>query len=217
MSDYVFRWRNEMRLADWNLTYYTQNPYAIKGSGWERESYAYGRFWEIIDFYQHDPVNTEPTDLGYIMQTDFGTQISYDYMRGNYWYQAFDYDDPDTTYRNTDNYVRHPHVYPLPGAELGGVILFDSNRVGVVEKIYSTNDYIISYWGLPTVPTPFHTQRIINNQYLDHDGLIHNLVGIIENPIHQIYDNIIEGKPLYFKLPFWMYKRILLQRRGELL
>ena len=62
MSDYIFRWRNEMRPADWNLTYYTANPYS-NTTGRERESYAWGRFWEIIDYYVRDPSNTEPTNL----------------------------------------------------------------------------------------------------------------------------------------------------------
>ena len=216
MSDYVFRWRNEMRPADWNLTYYATNPYS-NTAGRERESYAWGRFWEIIDYYVRDPSNTEPTNLGYVQRTSLG-QTDYFYAGGVFWFHAFDHDTQDTYYVNTDNYLRILNVVPA-GRALGGVVIFENNRIGVIEKIYGAGDFIVSYYGFdPDLQSPsgFYTQRVINSQFRETNS-VYNLVGIVGNPIFQMYDNIIQGKPIYYKLPFWMYRRILLQRRGELL
>lgn len=211
MSDYIFRPRLKMPANDWNLTYYAANPYSSMQYRM-MEQYCYGRFWELIDFYINNPTINDPDKLGYIRIEDRTSGTSnYRYMQYPYWENAGHYDTADIWYYNTDDFDRA--IIP----SYGSIVEFSgSNSVymGIVEKITDNNNYILSSIDLTPSPQVFTTLEVING-VLTHRNRQYTLSGVIFNPINDDYD-VILGRELYWKLPFWMYKRYLDRRRGLL-
>ena len=230
MSDYIFHPRLEARSDMWLKKYYLGgfNPYfSMQTSGDETEYYAWGRFWEIYDMYlENQPA---PNNLGYIEEkiTEYSTgttTTNYRYEDASYWSEADkwdDFDDPNylTLYYNTDNYMR------FGAGGLGDVVIFGdvtyeygvSYQVvaGVVEKTPDNNHgWLISFYtendGFFIIETP--DQEDI--EYIN--GVRLPFIDAIGNPIWNMYDDIIEGHPLYWKGKFWLYKRYLDRRRGLL-
>ncbi len=212
----------------WSKKYYqnTYNPYYnMQTAGFETEYYAWGRFWEIYDMYLDN--QPAPSNLGYIKKkmTEYSTGIittDYSYEDASFWDDASkwdDLDDPDylIIYSNTDNYQRSGL------GSLGDIVIFGDITyeygvgyqvvAGVVERTpINGHGYLISFY---TRNNGFFILETDDQDYIDYiDGNQLPFIGAIGNPIWEMYDNIIEGHQLYWKLPFWMYKKLIERRRG---
>ena len=238
MSNFTFH----PRLTDENLgtlSYYndssvTGNPYSSMDPDLHyADVYCYGRFWEVED--EMDPTTPigTPYNLGYVeyFRRDTPTVARYFHYPRLYWWNAdLECFFPATTYfdvRNMDNYNRMQPMYAtIDQRILGSCLLFTENdlteatslqdigkvRMIMGEKYFSPGHYIGS---TKTTQNNFALFEVVNNQ-MDHTGTTITLRGVVINPIHRTFDNIIQGHPLYWKLPFWMYKRYLDRRRGLL-
>ena len=222
MSDYIFHPRYKFPVSDHTNVYYgnSYNPYRIKVDQgaivYTQSSYIWGRFWEIIDWYAQDPVNNMPTNLGLIEVTEIVDPgddiITYEYLTTGWWYAAFDYNTEFYTYLNTDTYSRDVRPY------LGDVACFrcpdDTGYTiaGIVEKIDLdvTNYKLSATYG--SNYNNFIVIDVVGDEFVLQNRR-YRLEGFVGNPINQLY-NVIAGRGIYWKLPFWIYKRYLDRRRG---
>ena len=234
MSDYIFHPRvNDKNMN--TLQYYTDNrypngnPFLHFHPTWALECYAYARFWEIVDTV----TTVNPYDLGkvsYYLRSDPDTR-DWGYMRGFQWYDAqWDFIYPVTTYmdvENDDNYGRlDPNHTPIDQRILGSALVFTENPFETAQSIADLGAFRVligekyksigNYTGSGIEGGSFTLSEVINNQFTTVTGYTLTLRGVIKNPIHDMFDNVIQGHPLYWKLPFWMYKRYLDRRRGLL-
>lgn len=225
MSDYIFHPRLEARADMWAKKYYqtAHNPY-YNDRDIMTEFYAWGRFWEVYDLYlENQPA---PTNLGYIeekaTEKATGTVTTvYNYENSSYWYEASNWDDEDSSYirnfYNTDTYPRSV------AGHLGDIVIFSDvtyeygvgylSVAGVVEKEPSNDHgWLISFYLEDEGFIVLESRDQYDIDWINGETL--PFIGAIENPIWQMYDNIIAGHPLYWRFPVWLYKKIIDKRRG---
>lgn len=223
MSNYIFHPRNKFPYTDFDNLFYGSyyNPYRIMAeqetSELERlalldSAYLWGRFWEITAYYAGgNALNYMPEELGKVSIYEVEEQTeTVEYFHEGFWYNANASSNEYVIYNNVDSYIRS--MQPSLGAfvtyqnyEYGGF------RTGIIEKIFNDGRFLFSY--CLRGYDGFHT--LIGNTVSYTTDIPYR--GVIVNPIYQLYDNVIAGKELYYKLPFWMYKRILMKKRGEIL
>lgn len=183
------------------------------------EYYCWGRFWEVYNLYGARP--QPPTNLGRVKRDTVyhdHTDSENIYENGAYWYDAsvMNYDPgagvyPKVVYSNLDNFIK-PGGYGLgnivccndftPG-DTSSFVAF----TGIIEKIEDDTIYAAREFDEETGEVQIFD---ITDGWMDNVPI----VGIIENPIYTMYDNIIPGHPMGWKWPFWMYKKLIERRRG---
>lgn len=221
MSNYIFHPRIDTYDL-YNRPYYQGglNPYKPQNYRYTiNEWYCYGRFWEIADDGLNDYVNTEPTLLGYVRTTDNNTGTeSFEYKSIKWWYHAYDFDSGDYSYWN----MSQGTYFDQPIGRYGSLALFQNNNYyfgGIVEEIKDISGLNLKISTFEAASNIFRLKDVINGSVQSDTGSTCNIVGFLRNPIYNMYgaENIEEGHYIGWKLPFWMYKRILLKKRGELL
>lgn len=220
MSDYIYKARLRFPAEAAHLSYYNNsNPYydwaSSQGVFSISDYYCWGRFWEVYNLYGDRP--QAPTNLGRIrIRTvyDDHTDTSIEYRNGAFWFDASVFDlhqtrpEPDVLYTNMDDFIRTGD-FALGNIACGFTWTSDgyNYKLAVIERI--EGDQILAATG--------YNQETGNIPLIDiSNGYIDNVptVGMIKNPIYSMYDNIIQGHPMYWKWPFWMYKKIIEKRRG---
>lgn len=224
MSDYIFHPRiNTAFMQTYNEIYYRAGSNAFKPSGLRftyNEWYAFGRFWEVIDSQIQNAAQTIPANLGYVKQNEVNPQQTIiDYRENEYWFDAALFDVAGYwTLENTDNYNR------FTGSALVGCLAWFiwgspstsyNSCVGIVERVQDANNFDISMYDQSY--NVFRLYHVQNNHFINADDFDVTLQGFIENPIYQMYDNIIIGKPIGKKFPIWLMKRILMKKQGVII
>ena len=219
MSEHIFH----PRIDEHDLYYrpYYQgglNPYKPQNYRFTiNEWYCYGRFWEVIDDGVNDYATTEPTLLGYVRTTNNNTGVeTFDFKSVKWWYHAYDYDDSDYSYWN----MSIGQYFDQPIGRYGSFALFrggDYYFGGIVEEIKDLSGLNLKISTYEAGINIFRLLDVVNGNVVSDTGISCSIVGFLRNPIYTMYDEITAGRYIGWKLPFWMYKRILLKRRGELI
>ena len=221
MSNYTYKARLELPAAALSRPYYNNNnpfhdwnsPQATYSIS---EYYCWGRFWEVYNLYGDRP--QAPANLGKIkIQTIYSdhTDTDNEYRNGAFWFDAsvFDYHpslpgEPEVLYTNLDSFTRTGD-YALGNIACAFEFVqggYDY-KIAITEKI--DGNMLLAAYGYDTTTGDVLFTDISSG---DIDGV--PIVGMIKNPIYSMYDNIIQGHPMNWKWPFWMYKKIIEKRRG---
>jgi hypothetical protein len=115
--------------------------------------------------------------------------------------------EPEVLYTNLDSFTRTGD-YALGNIACAFEFVqggYDY-KLAITEKI--DGNLILAAYGFDSTGNVLLTD--ISSGYID--GV--PIVGMIKNPIYTMYDNVIQGHPMNWKWPFWMYKKIIEKRRG---
>lgn len=178
------------------------NPY----SNLTTDNYAFGRFSESYNDLMH------PSDMslwvmvvvGYVKRTRLSDMsVDYLYLNSSFWYDAADYNSSTFTYENVDwctRYTGAPKIGDIRLLTVGALTV-----PAVVEKVVNSNNYYVSLYR----SSAFHYINIVNGA----GGGYNDSGKGINNFIYPTSDTIIQGHDLGWKLPIWMYKKIIDKRR----
>lgn len=174
------------------------NPYSATAE--YQECYLWGRYHEAFN-YGNNIRRWGCSNLGKISRVPPYPWGSTTWARKWYWYDASELNDTEYHHENIDSERRVGtalHVGDVRIFQTIGSVQYVT--AGIVEIIYSINDYYISYMR----DSQFVLEHVINNTIDGKTG--RSILSQLYNS--DIVDNVIIGHEIGYKLPIWMYKKI---------